>query len=153
MSVATETPRPPRELEPALPKALSELIVSLLSKDPADRPASALAVAEALDHIAQEVVRPAKKNRKWWLVAGTAVTLVSVLLARRTAGGRRRGNGEVAALASPVASKPPNLRDSFEEAARFAPTSVCLCLKYPADSSVAGFWRRPAFAGPPICGP
>ena len=82
LAVATENPRPPRDLEPALPKALSELIVSLLAKDGARRPASAQAVAATFDDIAREVARPAptKKTRQWWLGAGIAAALAAVLL-------------------------------------------------------------------------
>src|ERR1700682_3087927 len=52
MAVATENPRPPHELEPGLPPSLSELIMTLLAKEPGTRPASAQAVAEALEGIA-----------------------------------------------------------------------------------------------------
>jgi serine/threonine protein kinase/WD40 repeat protein len=51
MAVATEQPRPPRELNPELPPALAELITQLLAKQPAARPSSAQAVAAALQAI------------------------------------------------------------------------------------------------------
>ncbi len=44
----TETPRHPRELEPALPPGLADLIARLLEKDPARRPQSAAAVRDEL---------------------------------------------------------------------------------------------------------
>ncbi len=47
-AVARTQPPPPRELNPDIPEGLNELILSLLSKDPAGRPASAAAVVEAL---------------------------------------------------------------------------------------------------------
>jgi serine/threonine protein kinase len=47
-ALATETPRPVRELNPEVPAALAELVERLLAKDPACRPPSARAVAEAL---------------------------------------------------------------------------------------------------------
>jgi serine/threonine protein kinase len=47
-AVATEPARPPRELDGEMPAALSDLIVRLLAKDPADRPASAAEVARIL---------------------------------------------------------------------------------------------------------
>jgi WD40 repeat protein len=50
MAVATENPRPPQELEPGLPPALSDLILRLLAKEPGGRPPSAQVVAEALEH-------------------------------------------------------------------------------------------------------
>ncbi len=40
--------RPPRELNPQVPEALSRLVMSLLEKDPARRPPSGYAVAETL---------------------------------------------------------------------------------------------------------
>jgi hypothetical protein len=42
-----------RELNPAVPRALSDLVARLLAKDPAGRPASARAVADALGAITQ----------------------------------------------------------------------------------------------------
>jgi len=53
IAVATETPKPPHELEAGLPPALSELILRLLAKEPGDRPASAQTVADSLDRIAE----------------------------------------------------------------------------------------------------
>ena len=41
MSVTTDEPEPPRKLNPAVPAALSDLIMQLLAKDPKDRPISA----------------------------------------------------------------------------------------------------------------
>ena len=48
MAVATEEPRRPNEVNPALPAALSDLIMRLLAKKPEGRPASAQAVVEAI---------------------------------------------------------------------------------------------------------
>src|SRR5262249_16858456 len=53
MAVATEEPRPPHELEATLPRALSELILSLLAKEPEGRPASAQQVAESLEQFSR----------------------------------------------------------------------------------------------------
>jgi serine/threonine protein kinase len=50
-AVVEAEPPPPRVRNPDVPAALSELIVELLSKDPAKRPASAVTVAERLDTI------------------------------------------------------------------------------------------------------
>ncbi|HEV3445082.1 MAG TPA: serine/threonine-protein kinase [Gemmataceae bacterium] len=52
IAVATEDPRPPHELQSGLPPALSKLIMDLLAKEPGERPASAQAVVETLEHIA-----------------------------------------------------------------------------------------------------
>ncbi|HEX7378645.1 MAG TPA: protein kinase, partial [Pirellulales bacterium] len=51
MALATETPRPPIELNPDIPPALNDLILRLLAKKPADRYESAMAVAEAIRQI------------------------------------------------------------------------------------------------------
>jgi serine/threonine protein kinase len=63
MAVATENPRPPRELEPAIPLALSELILSLLAKDATQRPSSAEAVTAALQEIDRELVEHTVRPR------------------------------------------------------------------------------------------
>lgn len=54
-SLEMEEPKPPRELNPDLPPALSILILKLLTKDRAGRPGSAAAVAEALVTIEREL--------------------------------------------------------------------------------------------------
>ena len=51
-------PPPPRELNPAVPLALSDLILRLLAADPASRPASAQVVAKALRDIIRELSAP-----------------------------------------------------------------------------------------------
>ncbi len=56
LQVATHHPPPPRDLAPALPGPVSDLVMRLLSKDPADRPASARETADALRAVQQ---RPA----------------------------------------------------------------------------------------------
>ncbi len=54
IAVTTAQPRPPRQLNPDLPPALSRLILRLLAKDPINRPASAHEVIEELEDIARE---------------------------------------------------------------------------------------------------
>jgi serine/threonine protein kinase len=51
LAASTEKPISPRQHNPSLPAALSDLILRLLAKDPNDRPATALAVVEALQAI------------------------------------------------------------------------------------------------------
>jgi serine/threonine protein kinase len=53
LALATQRPRPPRALNSGLPAALSDLILRLLARDPAGRPASARAVADALADLAR----------------------------------------------------------------------------------------------------
>ncbi len=50
-ALATEEPPPVREVNPAVPEPLADLIRRLMAKNPADRPASAMAVAKELDQI------------------------------------------------------------------------------------------------------
>ncbi len=99
MAVARTQPPPPCDLNPDIPEGLNSLILSLLSKDPAGRPASAAAVVEALrclegEHAGgpappeppQRVRRPAGRMSARWrvglvvfamgaLAAGTALVL------------------------------------------------------------------------------
>jgi formylglycine-generating enzyme required for sulfatase activity/serine/threonine protein kinase len=111
VSVAMDNPSTVAELRPDLPRALSNLVMQLLSKKPEDRPQLAKAVAEALRAIdvtkveppvrpreAQrkvpseaaprtEVVRkPARRTRKrgapWpWLIAGGVVGVGALVVA------------------------------------------------------------------------
>jgi serine/threonine protein kinase len=55
MAVATHDPPPPHELNGRFPKAVSQLIMKLLAKEVANRPASATEVAEALNRLAREL--------------------------------------------------------------------------------------------------
>jgi formylglycine-generating enzyme required for sulfatase activity len=50
-AIATEIPRPPEEINPQVPPALSALVLRLLAKKAPERPASAQEVAEALASI------------------------------------------------------------------------------------------------------
>jgi WD40 repeat protein/serine/threonine protein kinase len=52
LAVTTQHPPRPREIDPALPVELDDLVVSLLSKEPAGRPVSARVVTETLETIA-----------------------------------------------------------------------------------------------------
>jgi hypothetical protein len=64
-ALAVEQPQPPGALNPALPKALSDLILKLLAKDPKDRPQTAGEVASALETIARdEVARSNGRSRR-----------------------------------------------------------------------------------------
>jgi len=52
-------PVPPRKLDATVPRALNDLILELMAKDPADRPRSAGAVVEAIRALEQRATRDA----------------------------------------------------------------------------------------------
>ena len=54
-NLATHTPRPPADVNPKIPRAVSDLIMKLLTKDPVGRPESAEQVALALRSIGREL--------------------------------------------------------------------------------------------------
>jgi WD40 repeat protein/predicted Ser/Thr protein kinase len=99
MAVATDEPRPPIEVNPELPSELSDLVMALLQKDPARRPASTEVVVEVLRGLEEQRRRdegprdptlarrplPRRKlvpaKRRWLLVAGVAAVLSMGLLA------------------------------------------------------------------------
>jgi serine/threonine protein kinase len=63
---AVDPPRPPIELNPQLGRMLSDLVLRLLAKDPAERPPSAEAAAQALEAIEREATasRPRHKHNR-----------------------------------------------------------------------------------------
>src|SRR5262249_16099836 len=52
MAISTDRPRALHEVNPEVPRVLSDLVLRLLAKDPADRPATAAEVADALERMA-----------------------------------------------------------------------------------------------------
>jgi hypothetical protein len=98
-AVAERHPPSPHEVNPAIPLALSELIMGMLAKTPGERPPSARAVADALRRlnlakdlpvdtvtfVATTAVRPVRpvgrSRRRAWLVGGAAsITLVGLVV-------------------------------------------------------------------------
>ncbi len=84
---AVDAPTPPLELNPDLPPALSDLVLHLLAKDPAERPPSAEAAARALEAIegALAAGRPQREKahhspsrRRWPSLPIAAVVLLLV---------------------------------------------------------------------------
>jgi hypothetical protein len=62
VAVATQDPRPPREINPDLPQTFSDLVMQLLAKSPSDRPKSAAAVAQELTRVGD--MEPAQPRRQ-----------------------------------------------------------------------------------------
>ncbi|MBA4067683.1 MAG: hypothetical protein C0501_29060 [Isosphaera sp.] len=82
VAVATHHPPPPAQVNPAVPPALSALILRLLEKDRGRRPGSAAEVADALAAIgaAGPAPPPPRARRRVW-AAGAAVLAGGVLAA------------------------------------------------------------------------
>src|SRR5262249_4071029 len=98
-SVLTDDPKPPAEVRPDTPPALNALVVRLLQRDPARRPASAREGAADLGRILR---LPARRPRRRWLLT----TLVAASLAGVVALGtwviiRDKDGKEVARLEVP----------------------------------------------------
>jgi serine/threonine protein kinase/Leucine-rich repeat (LRR) protein len=128
MAVATEQPAAPRELDPAVPAPLSDLIMRLLAKKAADRPADATAVADELAAIGQTLAAPplplprkARNGRRRWTVAAGLAAFV--LLAAGLVIRLRHKDGTVTEI--PVS-----------EGTKIAIEQVADSPKAPADSAV-----------------
>jgi hypothetical protein len=74
VSIAADQPPPPASVNPAVPRALSDLIMRLLAKDPKKRPSSAAEVARRLADL--EGTAPATRRRRTWWAVAVAVLLV-----------------------------------------------------------------------------
>jgi tRNA A-37 threonylcarbamoyl transferase component Bud32 len=63
--IIRDEPRPPREVHPETPPALSDLVLRLLEKDPARRPSSAAEVIQALQALEKNMqIKGEKKEQK-----------------------------------------------------------------------------------------
>ena len=56
-------PEPPKSFRPQLPGALSHLVVGMLAKEPAKRPGTMAMVADALDHLGQNLAEETTRER------------------------------------------------------------------------------------------
>ena len=140
-ALATETPPPVGERAGHVPRELSDLVASLMTRNPAKRIASAKAVLEALDHITigsplstltLELAEPPVPRRRPWRFASVAVLLaVGVALAVLIP----RGDS----------SPPPAPVDTIAtpgEAAPVARTIDLLALTDPKRDAVEGTWTK-----------
>jgi serine/threonine protein kinase len=81
-AVATHYPPPPHEIEPAVGRPLSDLIVRLLAKDPAARPQSAREVADELTGLGEQPLTTAwhspapSAGRRWWALSFAVAAVV-----------------------------------------------------------------------------
>src|SRR5262245_31995526 len=116
--VCDEAPRPIRELNPEIPEPLCQLIGRLHAKKPADRPASAAAVADLLTGLLADLnagtsgapnatvagpapARRAAPTRRKWLQVVAALTLLLAGLGAAEATGVTDVRGTVIRLFSP----------------------------------------------------
>jgi WD40 repeat protein len=88
LALAKEQPRPPAELNPAVPPAASNLVMRLLAKDPAGRPPSAQAVVAALAALergpqavgvagsGKAAPRSGDRKARWWAAAAVALLVL-----------------------------------------------------------------------------
>jgi TolB-like protein len=74
-AVLGAAPTPPRKLNPRIPEALDRLILRMLEKDPAERPADAGAVRETLEPILERY-----RSRRTRLSLTAAVSLLALLV-------------------------------------------------------------------------
>jgi predicted Ser/Thr protein kinase len=97
IALAMEEPPPVRDLNPDLPPAVADLVMGLLAKNPADRPASAKAVVAAIRAIEADLKRPepspagateldataslAPPHRRRWVAVAAGLAVVAALLA------------------------------------------------------------------------
>ncbi len=96
-------PRPPDELDPAVPAALSELVLRLLAKDPGRRPGDAAEVAAELAAVAAAADPLGATTRVQTLVLplpGADAAAAAATVPLRRLGRRRQGSHRAASLLS-----------------------------------------------------
>ena len=76
MALALDQPAPPKEVHPDVPAVLSDLIMRLLEKMPANRPSSATEVETALVAIEQDLTAPPPPRRLRRMLAALGVLTV-----------------------------------------------------------------------------
>jgi WD40 repeat protein len=105
MSLANDTPPPIPEINPEVPAGLADLVMRLLARDPAGRPASALMVAEDLRTIERDLTAPkaspARPRRRRVLAAAAGVLAAAVLVAGIIVIIRDQHGNEVARVKAP----------------------------------------------------
>jgi serine/threonine-protein kinase len=122
-----QPPRPLADLRDDVPPALDQLVLDLLAKDPADRPASAAEVAGRLDERDRATVvlpvaarrhrRAASPRPTWWIAAAVVAALLlaglaAVLLPTGRPAGSARQLGGPPVLLDPIGSPEPAPSDT-----------------------------------------
>lgn len=81
LAITSETPATPRSICPEVPSELSAIIMQLLEKNPAKRPATASEVATKLANLERELssASPAPPARRWPMIAAGFLAFVIVL--------------------------------------------------------------------------
>lgn len=79
-SLAVDQPVPPHEINRAVPPGLSAITMKLLSKQPAQRPQSAIAVAEALAKFGPETHSAKRVTGRWVAAAVVLFVLVAAVV-------------------------------------------------------------------------
>src|SRR5262249_17946029 len=79
-SLEHDQPRPPEQLNQLLPPAFSALVLRLLAKKPADRPASAEEVIREIDAITSGSARPRATLRRWRKVVVAGIAAFGLIL-------------------------------------------------------------------------
>jgi serine/threonine protein kinase/WD40 repeat protein len=82
LAVALDEPDPPGRVCPGLPPALAGLILQLLAKSPAGRPASAREVARRLAEIEAGPPPRRRSRRRWLVAAGLALAAALAVIVR-----------------------------------------------------------------------
>src|SRR5262245_9125179 len=77
-ALAVEQPQPPHEINPLVPRTLSDLTMRLLAKDPKQRPQTAQLVADSLAEIQRSTPAPATVGR--WRAAVIAIAFLLLVV-------------------------------------------------------------------------
>jgi serine/threonine-protein kinase len=125
--LARQLVEPPPPLPASTPPGLVALVLDLLAKAPADRPASARDVLERLTRLSDAPVRAAPAalppRVMWYAGAGVAVLLL-VVLAVAIGGGEESAGAVTAESAAPSAGGPPKAQSDKAAAKPAAPAST-----------------------------
>ena len=107
MKHVTEPLTPPRRLDPTIPEAVDALVVKMLAKDPADRPASASEVLDDIEGVRRGAPPPAPTPRTGTPRMGVRKTSRLADPAADTTAGTTAGAATVTGAATGAATSAP----------------------------------------------